>query len=267
MELVKNSSHPISKGVYEFLSKNIKYNQKEIKDFKEIKAKGIEAIIDGKKVVAGNKDFLIEKGIKVDIDNQNSLFLVAIENRVVAIFELNDEIKEGAAEAIEKIKELGIKVVMLTGDNEKVAKKVAKEVGVDEYFAKLLPQDKAKFIDDFHRSGDIVVMAGDGINDSIALSCSDIAIAMGSGADIAISVSDVVLLDESPKRVYEAFKISKKVFKKVKQNLALSLIYNTFAVPLAVMGFVNPLVAAISMSLSSLLVVGNSFGIKLKDKK
>jgi Cu+-exporting ATPase len=128
-----------------------------------------------------------------------------------------------------------------------------------------LPQDKANLIDKFHKDGKIVVMAGDGINDSIALAKSDIAIAMGSGADIAIEVSDVVLLDDSPKALKDAFIISKRTFKNVKQNLGFSILYNLVAVPMAVAGYVNPLVAALSMSLSSLIVVGNAMRIKLKD--
>ncbi|WP_281950379.1 heavy metal translocating P-type ATPase [Nitrosophilus kaiyonis] len=285
--LVKNSNHPISKGVEKFLKERLKdegrrEKRENIKDkfevssftnhelritnFKEIKAKGLEAIVDGKKVIGGNKEYLGENGIKVEIESENSLFLVAIDSELVAIYELSDKIKEKTAQAITKIKELGIKVIMLTGDNEKAAKKVADLVGIDEYYAKLLPQDKSSFIEKLHKNGHIVVMAGDGINDSIALACSDIAIAMGSGADIAISVSDVVLLDEKPYSIYEAYKISKRVYKAIKENLALSLIYNTIAVPAAILGFVNPLVAALSMSLSSLLVVGNSFRIKMSEK-
>ncbi|WP_187647893.1 heavy metal translocating P-type ATPase [Nitrosophilus labii] len=290
LELVKNSNHPISKGVERFIVEKVvrwqgvKEGRSEdeyfcththththtsilkVEEFKEIKAKGMIAKIDGKRVLGGNIELLKEFGIDIEIESENSIFLVAIENELVAIFELSDKIKEGAAEAIAKIKEMGIRVVMLTGDNEKVAKKVADTLGIEEFYAKLLPQDKSAYIDKFHKGGHIIVMAGDGINDSIALACSDIAIAMGSGADVAISVSDIVLLDEKPKSIYEAYKISRRTFKAVKENLALSLIYNTFAVPVAVMGFVNPLVAAISMSLSSLLVVGNSFRIKLSNK-
>ena len=157
---------------------------------------------------------------------------------------------------------------MLTGDKKEVAQKIAKNVGIESVYAELLPQDKATLIEKFHQNKEIVVMAGDGINDSIALAKSDIAIAMGSGADIAIEVSDVVLLNNSLKSLKEAFILSKKVFKTIKENLALSLLYNSITIPLAVSGFVTPLVAALSMSLSSLIVVGNSFRIfkyKIKD--
>ena len=151
---------------------------------------------------------------------------------------------------------------MLTGDHEQSAQSIATQVGIEEVHAKLLPQDKAALIDKFHKEKHVVVMVGDGINDAIALASADIAIAMGNGADVAISVSDIVLLDEKPASIYESYKLSRRTFGAVKENLGFSLLYNVVAVPLAVMGFVNPLVAALSMSLSSLVVVGNSMRIK-----
>ena len=261
--LLLSSNHPISVGVIEYLKERFE-NLKElpIENIKSIQAKGIEGFFEGKKIIAGNLQLLKDNGIDFEIESENSVLLFAMDGKVKALFELRDEIKEKAFEAVSKIKDMGIEVVMLTGDNEKSAKRVAKEVGIDKFYAKLLPQDKLYYIEKFHKEGKIVVMAGDGINDSLALSCSDIAIAMGSGADIAVSVSDVVLLDEKIENIYFAYKIAKRAFKTVKENLTLSVVYNVFAVPLAVLGFVNPLVAALSMSLSSLLVVGNSFRIK-----
>jgi len=201
-------------------------------------------------------------GLSVDEQTENTLFYFAIEDQLVARFELSDTIREGAKEAIKQIQAMGIKVVMLTGDHHQSAQKVAKEVGITQIYAKLLPQEKAAMIDTFHEEGHVVVMAGDGINDTIALARSNIAIAMGNGADVAISVSDVVLMDEKPESIFEAYRVSKRTFRAVKENLGFSLLYNAIAVPLAVMGFVNPLVAALSMSLSSLIVVGNSMRIK-----
>jgi Cu+-exporting ATPase len=148
---------------------------------------------------------------------------------------------------------------MLTGDREEVALDIAKEIGIDEVKANLLPQDKAKLIDEYHQNGEIIIMVGDGINDSIALAKSDIAIAMGSGADIAVEISDVIILNNSLESLRKAIAISKKVFRKIKQNLGFSLIYNAIVVPIAIAGYINPLFAALSMSLSSLIVVANSF--------
>ncbi len=260
--LTEHSNHPISRGVWEYCKKRGFDTLLSIKDIKEIKAKGLEATIDGKRVVGGSVEFLKERGIDVVYEGENSVFAVAIDGKLAAIYELSDELREEAAYAIGKIKEMGIDVWMLTGDNERTARKIAKQVGIDNVKAKLLPQDKSAFIDHLHQKGKIVIMAGDGINDAIALACSDIAIAMGSGADIALSVSDVVLLDEKPIKIYEAIRLGRRVFLAVKENLALSLMYNVIAVPLAVMGYVNPLFAALAMSLSSLTVVGNSMRIK-----
>jgi Cu+-exporting ATPase len=241
-----------------------------LENIKSIEAKGIKARYKGKNLLGGNVDLLRTEGFEIDEKSGNSLFFFAAENKLMARFELTDTIREGAKEAIEQIEALGIKVVMLTGDHEQSAYKVADKVGIKDVHAKLLPQDKAALIDEFQSKGEVVVMVGDGINDAIALAQSNIAIAMGRGADVAISVSDVVLLDEKPQSILEAYKISQRTFRAVKENLGFSLLYNTVAVPLAVAGFVNPLIAALSMSLSSLVVVGNSMRIKMikfKDHK
>ncbi|MDQ1325008.1 MAG: P-type Cu+ transporter, partial [Campylobacterota bacterium] len=238
-----------------------------LEKIKSIEAKGIEAAYQDSMLRGGNLNFMNDAQIKAAYESKYSLFFFAIGNNLVARFELSDTIRENAAKAIEQIKAMGIKVVMLTGDHEQSAQHVAKSIGIDEVYAKLLPTDKADLIDLFHQKGHIVVMAGDGINDTLALSKADIAIAMGNGADIAIGVSDVVLMDEKPQSIYEAYAISRRTFKAVKENLAFSLLYNVVAVPLAVMGFVNPLVAALSMSLSSLVVVGNSLRIKMMKLK
>ncbi len=261
--LVSNSNHPISKGVWEYLKKRGFNETLPLTSIKEIKAKGIEGKFKGKEIVGGSVEFLKEKGVQIEYEGDNSIFAVAIDKKLVALYELSDEIREEASYAIGKIKELGLEVVMLTGDNEKSAKKVAKAVGIEKVKAKLLPQQKSQIIQSYHQQGKVVIMAGDGINDSIALACSDIAIAMGSGADIALSVSDVVLLEEKPIKIYQAIKLSKRVYRAIKENLAISFLYNIVAIPLAVMGYVNPLFAALAMSLSSLSVVGNSMRIKL----
>ncbi|BAF70559.1 heavy metal translocating P-type ATPase [Nitratiruptor sp. SB155-2] len=260
--LTEHSNHPISKGVWEYCKAKGYERLLPIKDIKEIKARGLEAVIEGKKIIAGSIHFLREHGIEIAYEGENSLFAIAVNGKLMALYELSDEIREGAAEAVAKIKEMGLEVWMLTGDNEKTAQKVAKLVGIDQVKAKLLPQDKSAFIEKLHSEGRVVIMAGDGINDAIALACSDLAIAMGSGADIAMSVSDVVLLDEKPMKIYESLRLSRRVFLAVKENLTLSLLYNVATIPLAMLGYINPLFAALFMSLSSFTVVGNSMRIK-----
>jgi len=180
----------------------------------------------------------------------------------LAKYELFDMPREDAKAAIQNIKELGISIIMLTGDHEKSAKKVAALVGIKRFEYEMSPEGKAAYIEELHKENNKVVMAGDGINDILALANSDIAIAMGNGSDIAIEVSDVVLLNDTFSSLYDSFKISKKTFTMIKENLALSFVYNAITIPLAMAGFIIPLIAALSMSASSLLVVGNSMRIK-----
>ncbi|MEA1953482.1 MAG: heavy metal translocating P-type ATPase [Campylobacterota bacterium] len=268
--LVATSSHPISKGILNYLKQTHEtVEELALQEIKTIQAKGIEAVYQDKKLLGGNASYMQSIGIDVSEETENTLFYFAIDKQLIAKFELTDTIRDGATKAIKEIQAMGIRVVMLTGDHEQSAKKVAKAVGITEVHSKLLPQGKAEMIDKFHKEGHVVVMAGDGINDTIALAKSNIAIAMGNGADVAISVSDVVLMDEKPESIYRAYQLSRRTFRGVKENLSFSLLYNIIAVPLAVMGFVTPLVAALSMSLSSLIVVGNSMRIKtlkFKDK-
>lgn len=261
--LVSSSTHPVSRGVAEYLQMH--YGQLKPVAFDEVKnveARGVKARMGTIEILGGNEKLLAENGIATHFESENTLFILAIDKRPVACFELRDIPREGAREAIDKIKAMGIGVVMLTGDNEKVARRVAKEVGIENLYAGLDPLQKAAKIDELHRQGRVVVMAGDGINDTLALGKSDIAIAMGSGTDVAVEVSDIVLLDNRLSSLKDAFVISRRTFRFVRQNLALSLVYNAITVPLAVAGFVIPLFAALSMSLSSLLVVGNSMRIR-----
>jgi len=269
--LVTTSNHPISQGIMRYLEEHYDdIDTLQLNNIKSIEAKGLSASYKGKKLIGGNETLLKEASISLEVHTENTLFFFSVDNILLARFDLTDTLRKGAKEAIKNIQNLGVKVVMLTGDHEQSASKVAKQVGITQVHAKLLPQDKSALIKQFHKNGHVVVMVGDGINDSIALASSDIGIAMGNGADVAIAVSDVVLLDEDPMSLYESYILSKRTYKAVKENLGFSLLYNVVAVPLAMLGFVTPLVAALSMSLSSLVVVGNSLrikGLKFKTKE
>ena len=262
--LVSTSNHPISNGIRKYLEQENEntFETLALEHIKTIQAKGIEAEYQTHKLVGGNASFMKSFGIDCEETSENTLFYFSIDGELSARFELSDTVREGAREAIAAIKALGIRVAMLTGDHVQSAQKVADAVGIEEVYAKLLPHEKSEMIDRFHAEGHIVVMAGDGINDTIALAKSDIAIAMGNGTDVAISVSDVVLMDEKPQSIYDAYRLSKRTYRAVRENLGFSLLYNTVAVPLAMAGYINPLIAALSMSLSSLIVVGNSMRIK-----
>jgi Cu+-exporting ATPase len=209
-------------------------------------------------ILGGNALLMNDSKIEIESVSDKSLFYFSVDGVLAATYELRDLPKEKAFESIKILKKFGLRVVMLTGDHERAAKRVADEVGIDEVHAYLNPEQKAEFIEMAHTEGHVVVMAGDGVNDLLALARADIGISMGSGSDIAIEVSDVVLLNDSLTSLAEAFAISRRTYGLIKQNLGISLVYNSITIPLAMMGYVIPLMAAISMSFSSLLVVGNS---------
>ncbi len=259
--LLLTSDHPISKGVLEFLGDGFK--SLELEQVKSVTSKGVSAVYEGKNVFGGSRAFLEQSGFNVEAIGEESCYFFGVDGELVCSFFLRDTPRDGIKDSLCKISTLGVQNFMLTGDNENSAKGVAKKVGIKDFKFELNPLQKAEFIDDFHAQNKVVVMAGDGINDALALSKSDIAIAMGSGADVALNVSDVVLLNDSSEALEWAFLVSKKVFRTIKQNLGFSIFYNAITVPLAMAGFINPLFAALSMSLSSIVVVLNSMRIKL----
>lgn len=266
--LVSSSKHPVAKGVANYIKNSgINIYDTVFDEFTQLPALGIKANLDGIEFLGGNKKLLDENKIKVNFLTQGTLFYFAIDKRVVAIYELEDRVKDGVREFVQSMKKMKIDVVMLTGDNENVAKRVASEVGIKNVLYEQTPQSKAEYINALTAEKKSVVMVGDGINDILALASADIGIVMGSGSDIAVEVGDVVLLNSSIKSLEDAFKISRTTFGLIKQNLAISLVYNALTIPLAMAGYVIPFVAAISMSSSSLLVVGNSMRIRYKWNK
>ena len=261
--LVKSSNHPIASGILDYI-KDDNFKEILLDEFSQLPALGMSSTCRGLKLLGGNKKLLEQNGVDVEFKSDNSIFYFTIDNNIVAIYELRDKVKDGAKDLVESLSLKGIKTIMLTGDNGNIAKKVAAEVGITNYNFNQTPQTKAEFIEALHVEGKKIVMVGDGVNDILALASADIGIVMGSGSDIAVEVGDVVLLDDSLKSLNDAFKISRTTFALIKQNLYISLGYNAITIPLAMAGYVIPLVAAISMSVSSLLVVGNSMRIKYK---
>jgi Cu+-exporting ATPase len=261
--LLESSSHPVSKGVLAYMyEQDFNLKPASLHEIKVVEAKGVSAKNSKNTLFLGGSARLLEENnIKINMP-QGTHYLMAQNGQVVARFMLEDNPKPDARAIFTRLKKEGLRIVMLTGDNEIAANKIAKEVGIDKVYHSLYPQDKAQIVEKFHNEGLHVVMAGDGINDTLALSRSDVAIAMGSGADVAVNVSDVVLLGGSLKSLEEAFKISKRTYKTIRQNIAFSLLYNVITIPLAIAGYVIPLIAALSMSLSSLVVVGNAMRIR-----
>jgi Cu+-exporting ATPase len=260
--LVSNSSHLVSRSIKEYLETNCSVTKLDLEEFKTVEARGVSARYQNKTILGGNSEFLEDNGLAITGSFEMTTFLFVVEDRVVATFELEDKIKQYAKEWISYLKSKKIEPIMLTGDNAYVGQRVSNECGIDEFHSKMSPTQKASFIEELRESGKSVVMVGDGMNDALSLAKSDVGISMGSGTDVAILVSDAVVLDNSLRSLKELFVLSKRTFKFIKQNLAISLLYNIVTIPLAMAGYVIPLVAALSMSLSSLIVVANSFRIK-----
>ena len=263
LALVSSSKHPISVGIVEYLEKTEPMIQTGgVSEVNEIPARGLVGRVNGVMIAGGNALLMADMGIETQSLSDKSLFYYAVDGYLCATFELQDLPKEKAFESIKGLRDFGLRVVMLTGDHRASALRVAGAVGIDEVHAQVTAQEKADFIAKAHEEGHIVVMGGDGVNDLLALACADIGIAMGNGSDIAIEVSDIVLLNDSLVSLTEAYTISRRTYGLIKQNLGISLVYNAVTIPLAMMGYIIPLLAALSMSFSSLLVVGNSMRVK-----
>ena len=276
LALASASTHPISKAVASYILKNAlsPFSGCVLENIQNIAGKGITATYKGVKIAGGSaafiesmafiesKAFVKSLGASLADDTQGSSeYYFMYDNKLVARFFLGDELREGAKASIKELKKMGLKVLMLSGDKQIVASKVASELGIDKSHGELNPEQKALLIKELQKSAN-VVMVGDGINDILALKSANVGIAMGSGASVSVGVSDVVLLRDELSDLVFALRLAKKTFKVIKENLFISLVYNALSIPLAMAGFIIPLFAAISMSFSSLLVVLNSLRLK-----
>lgn len=267
LALASASTHPISKAVASYILEKTcalsPFSQDTLENIQNIAGKGISATYKGVKIAGGSAAFIESLGASLADDAQvgSSEYYFMYDNKLVARFFLDDELRENAKASIKELKKMGLKVLMLSGDKQIVASKVASELGIDESHGELNPEQKALLIKELQKSAN-VVMVGDGINDILALKSANVGIAMGSGASVSVGVSDVVLLRDELGDLVFALRQAKKTFKVIKENLFISLVYNALSIPLAMAGFIIPLFAAISMSFSSLLVVLNSLRLK-----
>ncbi|SFG24047.1 Cu2+-exporting ATPase [Lachnospiraceae bacterium C7] len=286
--LEKKSEHPLAKAVLAY-GKNNKIEPKEVTDFMAYPGNGLTADLEGKLIVGGNKKFIsnvltipnvVEKKSDELAEQGVTPVFFAKDNKILGIIGIADVLKEDAKEAINELHAMGKKVVMLTGDNEKTAKAIAKKAGVDEVIADVLPQDKEANIRKIKASlnkkgkANKVIMVGDGINDAPALTSADVGIAIGTGTDVAIDAADVVLMKKELMDVPNSIFLSKKVIKNIHENLFWAFIYNVIGIPLAAGAYVHlfgwtlsPMFGAAAMSLSSFCVVTNALRlnfVKLK---
>ena len=285
--LNKNSEHPLSQAVLDkakFFASAQNDNLKEVKNFKNISGRGILGEIDGKKLFLGNIHYLKENNFEISenllqkaqiLENDaNTVSYLTIDGKAVAVFGFKDKIKENAKSAIQFLKNKGIEIMMMTGDNEATAKSVAETLGIKKYIANCLPQDKINQVKDLQNQGKIVAMTGDGINDAPALAQANVGIAMGTGTDIAMNSAEITLLKGDISGVAKSKILSEKMMKNVKENLFFAFAYNTLGIPIAagllypIFGILlSPMFAAAAMSFSSVSVIANSLrlnNVKLK---
>ncbi len=268
----RNSEHPIAQGIYKSTS-----NISEALEFKAVPGKGARAIVDSLNVGVFSPGYLREKNISLNDERIDKLSaqgktvaFVLVDEKLIGAIALADIIREESKKAIAEFKRLGIKTIMLTGDNEKVAKYVADEIGLDRYIAEVLPDGKAKTVKGIQSEGLVVAMTGDGVNDAPALVQADVGIAIGAGTDVAVEAADIVLVKSNPLDVLSIIKLSKATYKKMVQNLAWATGYNAFAIPLAA-GILyhygvllSPAAGAALMSLSTVIVAINAKMLKIK---
>lgn len=267
------SSHPLSTAFKNYIE-NHNLKPYDSSEFKNTPGKGIEATVNSQKLIIGSSSFLKENKIKIPKNKikNNTLIYVSINGKLSAVISISDVIRKEAKEVIEKLNSQGIQTIMLTGDNSAVAKAISSSLNIKEYYASQTPKDKAQVIQKLKEKYGYIMMCGDGINDSIALTKADIGLSLKGASDIAINCADVILIKDDLTGILNLLNVSKKTFRKIKQNLFWAFFYNSLMIPIA-MGLVkdltiSPVIASIAMMFSSIFVVLNSLSlnkIKLKN--
>ena len=271
----EKSTHPIGKAFADYVKEN-QIEKVNVENIQNIAGYGIVGTIDSEKIILGNRKIIEKFSIKNDhLDdekelslNGNSIIYVANENEILALIGVNDIVRENAKDVIKEIKNHSVKTIMLTGDNKETAEKISKELGITEVISNVLPSQKSETIKKLKENGNKVMMCGDGINDSPALTNADIGVSVKSGTDIAMDSSDVILTKNDLYSVLKLIKISEKTIRNIKQNLFWAFFYNCLMIPIA-MGLlrplgisINPMIASFSMIFSSLTVILNALRLK-----
>ena len=271
----KKSEHPIARAIVnKAIEEKIEFE--DLKEFKAIAGFGVEAIMkNDDKYLIGNRKLMTENGVIIPneqdeqqlVNDGNSILFVSLNNKLVALIGVKDILKDNIENVIKELKDKNINVVMLTGDNEKTAEIVAKQIGIEKVIPNVTPKEKAEKIKELKKDG-IVIMCGDGINDSISLVTADIGVSISSGTDIAMDSASVILMNDNIEKINELIEISEKTIKNIKQNLFWAFFYNICMIPIACgilenIGIeMNPMVASFAMTISSLTVVLNALRLK-----
>ena len=266
----KGSEHPLAEAIIK-RAKMMGLDIPDAEAFEAIPGYGIKVSFDRKEILIGNRRLMKDRGISIGgketvisglEEKGNTVMIVAEDNKLKGLIAVADTLKEHAEDVVNGLKAEGVQVIMLTGDNERTAKAIGAKLGIERIIANVLPGDKAKVIKDLQAEGKVVAMVGDGINDAPALAQSDIGIAIGSGSDVAKETGGIILVKDDLRDVIKSIRLSKATMRKIKQNLFWAFFYNTAAIPIAALGFLNPIIAAAAMSISSLSVVTNSALLK-----
>ncbi len=265
------SEHPLAEAVM-LEAKRRRIAIRKVSSFEAVSGKGIKARLGKIAIVVGNRKMMSDHMVKIPADMEDriksleqegkTVVIVSADSILVGLIAIADSLKEHSAEAVRELGAIGIESVMLTGDNERTANAIASRVGIKRVMANVLPHEKLEVIKKLQADGKVVAMVGDGINDAPALAQADIGIAIGSGTDVAKETGGIILIKDDLRDVIKGIKLSRMTMKKIKQNLFWALAYNTTAIPLAAFGFLNPMIAAAAMALSSLTVVVNSALLK-----
>lgn len=265
------SEHPIAQAIAKGATQEVG-SLPAPEDFANIEGKGVQGIVDGHAVLVGRDSLLAAwsqalspelASTKASAEGEGkTVVAVGWDGQARGILVVADTVKASSAEAITRFKAIGLTPILLTGDNDAVARRIAAEVGIEEVFAEVLPKDKVDVVTRLQREGKIVAMIGDGVNDAPALAQADLGIAMGTGADVAIEASDITLVRGDLRSAVDAIRLSRKTLGTIKTNLFWAFAYNVAAIPVAALGMLNPMLAGAAMALSSVFVVGNSLRLR-----
>ncbi len=271
----KGSEHPLAEAVLGYAKEhNISY--KKAKTFETIPGHGVRAYVDDRNLLLGNRRLMTKEKVGIqqyedklsglELDGK-TVIILAVDGKPEGFLAIADTLKPSSKDAIIELTKMGVETIMLTGDNQRTAQAIAKQVGIDRVISDILPRDKAEIVKELQMEGKIVAMVGDGINDAPALAQSDVGIAIGSGTDVAVETAGMVLMKNDLMDVPTGIKLSQSTMSKIKQNLFWAFFYNVALIPVAASGLLNPVLAAIAMALSSITVVTNSLTLKRFDPK
>ena len=264
------SEHPLGEAIVR-AAHHRNLNISAVTGFEAIPGHGIQGEAEGRQILLGNRRLFAQKNIdakpaeelmaRLETEGKTAM-LVGADGKLAGIVAVADTLKPEAQEAVNALKNIGVEVILLTGDNQRTANAIANELGIERVIAEVLPSDKARVIQDLQKQGKVVAMVGDGVNDAPALAAADIGIAIGSGSDVAKETGGIILVKNDVRDVVAGIKLSRATMRKIRQNLFWAFIYNAIGVPIAAFGFLNPIIAAAAMALSSLSVIINSALLK-----